>query len=54
MNIDIAYGKEGLSVEVPDENLVKILRMTEKPVIKNAREVITGKLENPTGTLPAR
>ncbi|MBN1291770.1 MAG: nickel-dependent lactate racemase [Candidatus Latescibacteria bacterium] len=50
MNIDIAYGKDGLSIEVPDKNLVKILRMTEKPVIKNAREVINGKLTNPTGT----
>ena len=52
MNIDISYGKEGLTIEVPNKNLVKILRMKEKPVISNAREAILGKLAKPIGTPP--
>ena len=28
MKLDIAYGKDGMSIEVPDENCVKVLRMT--------------------------
>ena len=52
MKIDIAYGKEGLTIEVPDKNLVKILRMTEKPVIANSLEETLRKIESPTGSQP--
>ena len=52
MKIDIAYGKEGLTIEVPDKNLVKILRMTEKPVIANPLEETLRKIESPTGSQP--
>lgn len=52
MNIDIAYGKEGLTIEVPDRNLVKILRMKDKPVIENAGEETRRHLESPIGSPP--
>ena len=52
MKIEIAYGKEGLAIEVPDKNLVKILRMTEKPVIANPGDVTLKKLESPIGSKP--
>ena len=50
MKIEIAYGKEGLTIDVPDTNLAKILRMTEKPVITNPVEETLKKLESPIGT----
>ena len=52
MNIEIAYGKEGLNIEVPDKNLVKVLRMTENPVIPNPREETLRKIESPIGSPP--
>ena len=52
MKIDIAYGKKGLTIDVPEENLAKILRMTEKPVIGNPKEVIHEKISSPTGSQP--
>jgi len=50
MKIDIAYGKEGLTIEVPDDNLVKILRMKEKPVIDDPVEETRRKLRSPAGS----
>ena len=52
MKINIAYGKEGFLIEVPDKNLVKILRMTGKPVIEKPLEETLRKIESPTGTQP--
>ena len=52
MKINIAYGKEGLIIKIPDKNLVKILRMKEKPVIENPLEETLRKIESPTGSQP--
>ncbi|MFC1541305.1 nickel-dependent lactate racemase [Candidatus Latescibacterota bacterium] len=52
MKITMAYGKEGLSIEVPDNNLVKILRMTDKPVISDPEAETLRKIESPTGSTP--
>lgn len=52
MNIDISYGKERLTIGVPDRNLVNILRMKEKPVITDPREATLEKLASPTGAPP--
>jgi len=52
MQIEIAYGKEGLTIEVPDRNLAKVLRMTEKPVITDPYSATVDKLNAPSGTLP--
>jgi len=52
MKMKIAYGKEGLTIDMPDKNVVKMLRMCEKPVIKNPREETLKKLSSPTGAPP--
>jgi lactate racemase len=52
MKITLSYGKEGLPVEIPDRNLVKILRMTEKPVIEKPEDEVQKKIESPTGAEP--
>lgn len=52
MKLTIAYGREGLEIEVPDKNVVKVLRMTEKPVVQDPVEQTLRTIENPTGTPP--
>ncbi|MFC1528741.1 nickel-dependent lactate racemase [Candidatus Latescibacterota bacterium] len=52
MKIDIAYGREGVSIDIPERNLVKILRMTDKPVIPDPQEETLKKLSSPSGTPP--
>jgi nickel-dependent lactate racemase len=52
MKVTLSYGKEGLTVDVPDRNLVKELRMTDKPVIQDPAAEVMRKLESPTGTPP--
>jgi len=52
MKINVAYGKEGLDIQVPDKNLVKILRMTEKPVVKDPVAETRQKLQAPTNSAP--
>lgn len=52
MKLHMAYGKEGLEIEVPDRNLVKVLRMTEKPVIPDPARAIRERLASPSGTPP--
>ncbi len=52
MKLNVAYGREGLSVEVPDKNVVKVLRMADKPVIQNPEEETLRKIESPTGSKP--
>ena len=52
MNMRIAYGKEGLDISVPEQNVVKILRMAEKPVIPDPVEETWRKISSPFGTAP--
>jgi len=52
MKITLSYGKEGLPIEVPDQNIVKVLRMTEKPVIGNPEAEVQKKIDAPAGTEP--
>lgn len=52
MKIEIAYGREGLDVEVPERNLVKVLRMNERPVIRDPKEETRRKINAPTGAPP--
>ena len=51
MKLDMAYGKEGLVIEVPDHNVVKVLRMTDRPVIQDAFAEVQRKIDAPTGSL---
>lgn len=50
MNIDLPYGKSTLTVEVPDENLMKVGYTSELREIKDTRAKIIEHLRNPIGT----
>ncbi len=52
MNINLAYGNEGLDVQVPDKNLAKVLRMTEKQVVPDPVAETRKKLASPTNSKP--
>ena len=52
MKIKLAYGKEGIFVDVPDKNLAKILRMVEKSIIANPQEETKKQLYSPIGSPP--
>ncbi|MBT4484314.1 MAG: nickel-dependent lactate racemase [Candidatus Latescibacteria bacterium] len=52
MKVDIAYGREGLTIDVPERNLLKILRMAEKPVSADPYGETLKSLASPTGTPP--
>ncbi len=52
MKIHLAYGKNGLEVEVPDQNLVKILAMPGSPVLATPEIEIRRLLEAPVGCPP--
>ena len=49
MKIDMAYGREGLVIEVPDRNVVNVLRMNDRPVVKDASGEVQRKIDAPTG-----
>jgi len=52
MKVALPYGKSTLTVEVPDENLMRIGFTSELRVVKNARAEITERLRKPIGTRP--
>ena len=52
MKVQIAYGKTGLEIEVPDRNLVKVLSMTPAAALSNPEVSITGVLDDPIGSAP--
>jgi lactate racemase len=49
MNIHLAYGKEGLEVEVPQNNLAKILTMKATPPLQEPLKAIEESLRHPIG-----
>lgn len=50
MKIELAYGREGLTVDIPDKNIVKILRMRDLPALPDPLEETRRKIESPTGS----
>ena len=50
MKISLAYGREGLVAEVPDANLVKVLRMRDNPALSNPDAATREKISRPTGS----
>jgi len=52
MKVTLAYGKSGLDVKLPDENIVKILKMKSSKPIENPLDVLPEMLENPISTSP--
>ena len=53
MRVKLAYGKEGLWVELPDDN-VTVLEPRYVPGLPDEREGLRGALRAPTGTPPLR
>jgi len=52
MKVTLAYGKDGLSVNVPDNTTV--IEPTNLVPLKNEHEAVLSSLRNPTGTKPLR
>jgi len=52
MRIKLAFGEEGLWVEVPNKALTKVLRMRPTPAIENPQRAVLEALEHPIGTPP--
>ncbi|MCU0644761.1 MAG: nickel-dependent lactate racemase [bacterium] len=52
MKIQIDYGTSGTWIEVPDKNLVKILKMKASAPIDNPMANIQAAIENPIGSAP--
>lgn len=52
MKIHLAYGKQGLDVEVPDKNLAKVLTLGATPALADPDKVIRESLVSPIGSRP--
>ena len=52
MKVDIAYGRDGLTIDVPDENLYSVVEPTFVPGLEDPNESITESIRNPIGSLP--
>lgn len=52
MKIDLDYGREGLTVEVPDRNLAGILTLRPRPVLPDPAEAVRNALRHPIGAAP--
>jgi lactate racemase len=49
MQIDLAYGKSGLTINLPDKNVAKVFSMKEKPAIKEPYIALVKALLQPIG-----
>lgn len=49
MNIHLAYGREGLDITVPDENLVKVMTMRSAQPLANSEQDVASSLKHPLG-----
>ena len=54
MNVALRYGREGLAVSLPDENLRHVLRFRPLPVIEDPRQALAEALRRPIGGPPLR
>ncbi len=52
MKVTLAYGKEGLPVELPDKNVVKVLALKDFPAVENPEKAVLDKLQSPVGSPP--
>jgi nickel-dependent lactate racemase len=52
MKIDIAYGRDGLSIDVPDDNLYRVVEPTFVPGLDDPYESIIESIRNPIGSPP--
>ncbi|HID11743.1 MAG TPA: DUF2088 domain-containing protein, partial [Candidatus Latescibacteria bacterium] len=54
MEVELRYGREGLKVEVPEENLVGVLHMWPLPPLEDPEAAVRESLERPIGSPPLR
>lgn len=54
MKIQLAYGKEGLELDVPEKNLAKILTMKSTPPLADPLGAVKDSLREPIGCPPLR
>ena len=52
MRVRMDYGKTGMEVEIPDANLIGVLRITPAPALLDADAAIRAALQTPIGTNP--
>src|SRR5438034_11639717 len=52
MIITLPYGREGLTVEVPDANLAGILRLDPRPPLPDPEAAVREAITHPVGTPP--
>jgi len=52
MKIHLAYGKEGLDIEVPDRNLAKVLTLDAVPPLESPADAVWHSLGQPMGSPP--
>ena len=52
MNVKLAYGREGLSVEIPEENVAHVLDMPVLPPVGNPQAAMVLAMQHPIGTPP--
>lgn len=50
MNIELAYGEKGLTVDIPEKNLARVLKMKQQPVLENPVQAIQDVLQHPCGS----
>jgi len=50
MKIKLDYGKTGLDIELPDENVAGVLDLNPTPALEDADSEVRNQLENPIGT----
>ena len=54
MRVKIAYGRKGLSVEVPDENIYRVVEPKFVPGVKDPYDSVAQSLDNPIGCPPLK
>ncbi len=52
MRVELEYGKEGLAAELPEANVVGVLRLTPAPVLPDPVLAVQAALAEPIGTRP--
>jgi len=52
MKVTLDYGRSGLDVKIPDENLLAVLEINDQPALENPEESILDALERPIGAHP--
>ena len=52
MKINLAYGRDGLEVDIPERNLLKVLTFEKTPALPDPDRVIEQALQKPIGSAP--